>query len=149
MTDAIAITPAQAGDVATIIGLLAEAGLPVGDIDELPAIGFLVARHDGEVCGAVGLERYGPIGLLRSLVVKSDRRRRNLGRRLVEHIEDTARRSGVEELWLLTLDAARWFEGRGFEAVDRASAPHAITVTREFADLCPANAVLMRKELGV
>ena len=61
--------------------------------------------------------------------------------------ETTAGDLGAARLHLLTTTAERFFTGRGFVAADRESAPPAIRQTREFADLCPASAVYLTKDL--
>jgi len=51
-------------------------------------------------------------------------------------------------LFLLTTTAADYFSARGFDPVDRSSAPEAIRRTREFAEICPGSAAFMRKRVG-
>jgi N-acetylglutamate synthase-like GNAT family acetyltransferase len=92
-------------------------------------------------------EHFGPIGLLRSLVVAPAFRAAGLGRVLVTALESQAASLGVRELWLLTIDADAWFEKLGYEARQRGQAPEVITRTAEFASLCPGDAVLMQKTL--
>ena len=138
---------AEPTDWPAVEALLTTATLPIEDLgaDRLDA--FLVAEIGGEIVGAVGHESYADVGLLRSLVVREDRRNSNLGRKLVEAIEATARMAGIDELWLLTIDAERFFERRGYAFVDREAAPDAIRGTAEFSTLCPGTAFLMRKRL--
>ena len=54
---------------------------------------------------------------------------------------------GAARLHLLTTTAERFFTRRGFVVADRASAPPAIRRTREFADVCPASAAYLTKDL--
>ena len=54
---------------------------------------------------------------------------------------------GAAHLHLLTTTAERFFTRHGFVVADRASAPPAIRQTREFADLCPASAAYLTKDL--
>ncbi len=123
--------------------LLSDAGLPLDDlaVDHLA----FVAEEDGELHGLIGLERFGEVGLLRSLVVASHSRGRGLGRKLVSALEAHARDCGVAELWLLTIDADAFFERLGYGVRRRDAAPDAIRATAEFSVLCPADAVLMSK----
>ena len=124
---------------------LSSAGLPVEDltIDHLA----LVAERDGEVAGLVGLEQFETLGLLRSLIVLPARRRGGVGQALVTALEKVAADKGIDELWLLTIDADGWFEQLGYRRQDRNAAPSAIQQTEEFSSLCPGDAVLMRKAL--
>ena len=131
-----------------LAGLLARAGLPHADLTPAHLPDFLALRDGDALVGAVGLEVYGPDALLRSLVVAPERRGEGLGAGLVDAIEAHARRRGVEVLWLLTETAEGFFATRGYARAERASAPEAIRSTAEFAALCPASAVCMRKPLA-
>ena len=130
-------------DLDAAVRLLSEAGLPVDDAtaDHLA----LVTEENGELHGLIGLERFGDVGLLRSLVVASHYRGRGLGEALVSALEAQAQDCGVAELWLLTIDADVFFERLGYGVRRRDAAPDAIQATSEFSTLCPADAVLMSK----
>lgn len=124
---------------------LSEAGLPIEDltIERLA----LVAEQNGKVAGVIGLERFAGLGLLRSLVVSAQHRRSGVGKALVEALERLAVESDMAELWLLTIDADAWFARLGYDAQARDLAPAEIRQTEEFSNLCPGDAVLMRKRL--
>jgi amino-acid N-acetyltransferase len=125
--------------------MLVAAGLPVTD---LAAEHLAFAAVDGEqLMGLIGFEPYGDIGLLRSLVIAEDARGDGLGRKLVANLEAAARDDGVDELWLLTIDADAYFARLGYEVLERSDAPETIRGTAEFAGLCPGDATLMRKRL--
>jgi amino-acid N-acetyltransferase len=96
---------------------------------------------------SIGLEVLGTVGLLRSLVVAKDARSSGLGGKLVGALESAAEAAGITELWLLTIDAQRFFQRHNFEIVDRTAAPDEIRQTDEFSALCPGTAYLMRKSL--
>ncbi len=97
--------------------------------------------------GVVGLECFGPVGLIRSLAVSSGARGRGLGRALVSAIEADARAAGVAELYLLTTTAEGFFSKLGYVRIARDDAPLAIASTTQFSALCPSSAVVMRKAL--
>jgi amino-acid N-acetyltransferase len=120
---------------------LAAAHLPVDDLGERGARYF---RRAGAFGGFAGT---GPDRLLRSVVVPAGVRGTGVGSALVTMIADAARDDGVERLWLLTSDAAGFFERLGWRVVERASAPDAIRATAQFASLCPASATLMVRDL--
>jgi amino-acid N-acetyltransferase len=141
----VGIRPADPADFAAATALLKAAGLPVADLSADRLDDFLVASGDDAVLGLIGLEAHAGIGLLRSLVIRPDARRFGLGQRLVAGIEALARRRGVTELWLLTIDAQRYFEKHGYTVEERAAAPDAIRQSAEFTTLCPGDAVLMKK----
>jgi amino-acid N-acetyltransferase len=51
-----------------IQAMLSKAGLPVEDLSTAP-VRFWLARQGRSLAGAIGIERYGSAGLLRSLAV--------------------------------------------------------------------------------
>lgn len=138
------IEGARRSDLANIRWLLAMESLPSADITEDTLEKFLVYRDDIGVAGVVGLERYGDVGLLRSLIVTSQYMGRGLGRRLAAAAEELAAELNVHTIYLLTTTAEVFFESSGFHTIKREHAPPAIRRTHQFADLCPT-AVLMVK----
>ena len=142
----LAIRPASAADLAASKELLRKAGLPVADLSA-ERLAF-VAERNGVFQGVIGVESFGTTGLLRSLVVSADARGAGVGPALVTALEVASLASAIEELWLLTIDADRFFEKLGFATRDRADAPDAIQGTEEFRGLCPGDAILMSKELS-
>lgn len=127
---------------------LRQAGLPVEDLGRAGQRFWRFAAHDGGILGYAGLEGDGSEALLRSVMVDSAARGRGHGLALVDAIAAEAARRGVERLWLLTLDAAGFFEKAGFTRVPRDTAPPAIAATAEFVSLCPVSAVCMARRLG-
>lgn len=141
----VTIRPAHRGDLDATRTALGDAGLPIEDLSTAHLA--FVAEADDRFLGAIGLEPFGAIGLLRSLVVLAEARATGVGRLLVDALEALAREQGVETLWLLTIDADRYFERLGYRVMDRSAAPAAIRTTAEFSGLCPGDAVLMSKVL--
>jgi amino-acid N-acetyltransferase len=139
------IDGARRADLAGIRWLLDIESLPSADITEDALEHFLVYRDEKGVAGAVGLERYGEVALLRSLVVASEHMGRGLGKGLVAAAEELAAELNVRSIYLLTTTAVVFFESRGFRCIKREEAPLPIRGTREFTSLCPATAVLMVK----
>jgi amino-acid N-acetyltransferase len=135
--------PSYAGAAA----LLEAAALPSSDLSDAHMEHFFFCGTASAPSALVGIELCGPSALLRSLVVRPDRRATGLGKTLVEHAEAHARACGVRSMYLLTTTAAAFFERRGYVTVSRESAPPAIRATREFADICPASSVFMVKHL--
>jgi amino-acid N-acetyltransferase len=149
--ETIVVRDARQNDWQSVHRLLDEAGLPVADLGPDQLEDFLVAERAGtgqsETLGIIGLQRFNQVGLLRSLVVSHDDRKSGLGRRLVSALEANASCHGVKDLWLLTIDAERYFEALGYKLMSRDSAPDSIRNTEEFSGLCPDGAYLMRKTL--
>lgn len=133
-------------DSREIRALLERSSLPTADI-ESSRPDFIVAREGGLLVAIGGLQRFGTVGLLRSIAVRSDRRGASLGRAVVERMEQLGRSVGVTELVLLTETARDFFERLGYEVTDRRAAPAAVQGSEEFKALCPQYATCMLKRL--
>jgi arsenate reductase len=131
----------------SLAALLRANDLPTDDLGDPGQRFFRRREPDGSVLGYIGLELHGRVALLRSLVTTEGARGRGHGSALVEHAVRHATAAGVEDIYLLTTTAADFFTARGFERVDRSIVPKAIADTREFAGLCPASAIVMRRRL--
>ncbi len=143
----IEIRPAQASDLTVATVWLSAEGLPIDDLTVDHMDSFIVATQAGKPVGMIGIEKFAEVGLLRSLIVDTACRGVGLGARLVAELELTARSEYIDELWLLTIDADRFFTRHGYVVVERDHAPEAIRNTAEFSTLCPGDAVLMCKQL--
>ena len=132
--------------------MLRDAGLPSSDLGPDRLAYFLIAERSesdqSAAIGVIGLQQFDNVGLLRSLVVNESDRRSGLGKRLVAALEANATCSGIKDLWLLTIDAERYFEQLGYKMMSRESVPDSIRNTEEFRHLCPDGAYLMRKAIG-
>ncbi len=82
--------------------LLADGGLRSSDLGGSSAVNLFGCRNGGTLVGVVGLELYGSVALLRSLVVSEPLRQFGLGRALTVYAETWAGRHGVVTLYLLT-----------------------------------------------
>lgn len=145
MTKRVHIRAATENDLPIAIEMLAMAGLPTQDLSTGHLA--LVADSEAGVAGIIGLETFGEVGLLRSLIVSPKARGGGIGRLLVESLQLSARERGIEELWLLTNDADQFFSKLNFEVRQREFAPEVIRCSQEFSALCPDDAVLMSKAL--
>lgn len=143
-----ALRSAVPENLARIVALLEQAGLPAADITRGGGLrDFIVALDAGQIIGAAGLERHGEHGLLRSLAVAPGWRGHGLGTALVEAVEAKARALGVRSLTLLTETAAPLFAARGYEELRRSQAPAAVQASTEFTVLCPASSTCMHKTI--
>jgi amino-acid N-acetyltransferase len=142
-TSAIAPGPRLSAAVA----LLDAASLPTEDLTAAHCEHFFFSGPDAAPDGLVGLEMFGEVALLRSLVVSAGRRGSGAGTALLEHAERYARARGVHTVYLLTTTAEDFFAKRGYRRTAREIAPEAIRATREFVGLCPASAAFMSKQL--
>ncbi len=143
-----AIRPGRPGDLAAVTVLLKGARLPTEDLTTAPDLHLWVLEVEGDVVGAIGIERFGASALLRSLVIAPAYQRRGLGNRLVAQLEQDVQDKGVGQLILLTETAESFFRRNGYEVIDRRSVPEEVTQSAEFRSLCPASAVCMAKALN-
>ena len=141
------ITIGAPDDIDAIRNLLRAAHLPDEDITPDHLTDFLFAKDDARIVGAVGFERYGASGLLRSLVVHAKFRGAGLGVQLTEAIISRAAKARLRELVLLTTTAKEFFQRIGFAVITREEMPDAVKTSTEFTSLCPSTATCMRKSL--
>ena len=134
-------------DLDAVEGLLSANDLPLDGVKKNLS-GFIVAEEGGRVIGAVGLERFGSVALLRSAVVSEGRRGGGVGRRLVEHILDYAESDGIEEVFLLTTTAEDYFPRFGFTRTTRSAVPPAVKASAEFQGACPDTALVMTRRIA-
>ena len=141
------IRRARNSDLSAVESLLAASDLPTDGVRANFA-GFVVADDNGAIAGAIGLEKYGSVALLRSAVVAPDHRGTGVGRKLVEQLLERAEEAGVDELYLLTTTAEDYFPRFGFTRTTRATVPDAVKASAEFRGACPDTAVVMTRPLG-
>ncbi|MDC6166334.1 arsenic resistance N-acetyltransferase ArsN2, partial [Paucibacter sp. XJ19-41] len=138
----ISLRQAGPADWPAISALLGAHRLPLDGAREHLAH-FLLAQQGGELVGCAGIERYGDIGLLRSVAVAPGLQQQGIGARLLAMLFEEARRRGLRRLFLLTTTAAGYFERLGFEQVERAALPAALQASAELRGACPASATAM------
>jgi amino-acid N-acetyltransferase len=140
----------QASDYPVVCGLLTEAGLPVDDLSPESMRWFVLAQAPagGAIFAAGAAQPFGGDGLLRSVAVAPALRARGVGARIVHALEAKAASSGMAALYLLTADAAGFFEALGYRRIDRARVPAAVRSSAQFASICPASAVCMTRTLA-
>jgi len=143
LADPIAARPSLASAKA----LLEAAGLPTEDLTAQHCDHFFFLGSPDAPSGLVGLELFGDVALLRSLVVTAHHQRTGAGSALLRHAEQAASEAGVREIYLLTTTAESFFEKRGYRRATRDAAPPAIRATREFAGICPASSAFMTRTL--
>ncbi len=145
MTVDVELVPAD-DELPYLTELLTRNELPTGDVEGKLGY-FYVAVAADERIGIGGIEPCGEIGLLRSVVIETPYRGKGYGSMLCDELEATAAAQGLRALYLLTTTADAFFDARGYESIDRASAPTSIQQTEEFSDYCPGSATCMSKRL--
>ena len=138
-----ALRPATATDLDTVRSLLREAQLPVDGLDEQFGASYVLAQSGADVVGAMGIERYGDYGLLRSAVTVPGWRGKGLGQELTRERLGWARSQNLRAIYLLTTTAADFFARFGFQHVPRPEVPAEIRGSREFKSACPESAAVM------
>lgn len=144
------IRPASGTDAPALRALLDAASLPTAGVPDTLEH-FLVAERagaGGEIAGAIGLELYGSVALLRSAVVDPALRGQRLGEALVQAALQYAEERGVDDIVLLTTTAQEWFPRFGFTRTSREALPAAVHASEELRGACPASAVVMRRSRG-
>ena len=121
--------------------------LPASDLklDESIFVGY--QDESKQLIGTGGLELYGATALLRSVAVDERFRGQSLGKTIVEDIIAKAKGAKIKDLYLLTETAHNYFLKKGFQDVSRENVPAVIKQTTEFAQVCPASAVVMKLTL--
>ncbi len=137
------LRPGTPGDFSAVKKLLVANKLPVEGVPP-SLLNFLVAEDGKKIVGAIGLEVFGNVALLRSAVVSESARGAEIGAKLVDGILSKSRVIGVTHVYLLTTTAEKYFPRFGFAAVPRETAPEAMLQSAEFTGACPATAVLMK-----
>jgi amino-acid N-acetyltransferase len=147
MPDEMKLRSAKEEDIPVVQQLLKENDLPIEDIPM--KIGCLVMAHKGaQFLGVGGIERYGELGLLRSIVINNPFRGKGYGRTLCDLLIDQAKSRGIRELYLLTMTSESFFKHLGFRRIDRKIVPKVLQETSEFKELCPVSSVCMKMNLA-
>ena len=140
------IRNATTADLSAVESLLSASDLPLEGVRENFS-SFVVAEDRGAITGAIGLEKFGSAALLRSAVVSADNRGSGIGSRLVERVLERAEEEGIDELYLLTTTAEKYFPRFGFTRTTRTAVPDSVQASAEFHGACPASAVAMSLSL--
>jgi amino-acid N-acetyltransferase len=108
---------------------------------------FYAMVDEGKIVGLIGMERYAHYGLLRSMVVHPDYRNRLIAYKLVQALEQSAVKSGITAMYLLTETAEQYFSKRNYQVITRSEVPQALFQSSEFSHVCPVSATVMKKDL--
>src|SRR6056297_3079709 len=109
-----------------IVALLTETGLPTDDLPEQDLSLFRIEGPIERIAAVGGLERRGDMALIRSVATTGSMRGRGLAGLIVDELERLAAEQGFGSLYLLTESAERFFESRGYCAVDRTEVPEPV-----------------------
>lgn len=132
--------------IAFIENILKENYLVYEDIRD-EHIELFLAYKSSNCIGIIGLEQFGEIGLLRSLVIFDKYRNHGYGKEICNCLFDYAKNKKIKEIYLLTVTAKNFFEKIGFSLVKRKHVPEEIKNTGEFSHLCPDSAACLKINL--
>jgi amino-acid N-acetyltransferase len=147
MIPSLDIRRGESADLPSVLALLEAAGLPTADLTSVLGLQMWVLEAKDSVLGVIALERFGSDGLLRSLAIAPEYRKRGFGHKLVARLEHEAQAGGVEQLVLLTETAEPLFRSLGYGVIDRRHVSEELKQSAEFRSLCPTSAVCMSKAL--
>ncbi|MGH7602118.1 MAG: GNAT family N-acetyltransferase, partial [bacterium] len=142
----IRIDAANEGDFPAVAQLLQQAQLPADGLREI-LDSTMVARENGSIVGAIGLERYGEAGLVRSFVVAKAWRGHGVGKKLGAKLLQRAAKDGIRKVYLLTNTIRDLAAKYGFREIPRDAVPAAVRESVEFRLNCCDTAVAMERTL--
>lgn len=137
---------AKDNDLPVISDILEKNDLVYEDIQN-KNIEFFRAYDNDLFVGIIGLEQFGGIGFLRSLVVLDAHRDKGYGKEICNCIFDYAKNKQNKEIYLLTTTAEDFFKKLGFKIIERKDVPEEIKNTAEYSHFCPDSAACMRISL--
>lgn len=140
------IVPASQNAFSSAIRLLEKCSLPNSDIN--PGTQLFVMEDRDMVAGTVAIEYDYNDALLRSLSVDEQYRNKGIGDELLSFIENYVKRQGVQNIYLLTTTAEKFFLKRRYEKMERSEVPQFIQSTSEYCSVCPSTATLMKKTIA-
>ena len=140
------INVATKNQLSDIKSLLKKLNLVYEDVDKYVE-NFIVVLENKQIVGCAGFEKYDEIGLLRSVAVDPKHQGKGIGHKLIEEINENAKKREIEEFYLLTDSASQFFPKFGFEKVSRANVDERIKKTYEYSEACSESAIVMKKIL--
>ena len=133
---------AYSSDLTKIIELLETYDLPTSDCKDHIS-NFIVAENKNTIVGVGGFEICGNLGLVRSFAVRQSDKNQGVAEQIFNLLKAKAKESGINQFYLLTTTASKYFKGLGFTNCNRDDVPNSIKATKQFNGLCPSSAVVM------
>lgn len=126
--------------------LLEQNNLPYQDIED-ENVEVFALTYNSSLIGTIGLEAYGNIALLRSMATDKKYRDQGYGKYLFDEIIKHCKSKNINELYLLTCTADKYFKKLGFKQIFRDRLPNEIKQTKQFSQLCPCSAICMELKI--
>ncbi|MEL7001527.1 MAG: arsenic resistance N-acetyltransferase ArsN2 [Bacteroidota bacterium] len=130
-----------------VVDLLSKANLPTNDVD-LDVQRFIKIESNGKNIAIGALEIAGNSALLRSVVVPQNLQRKGAGIAVTKALINEAKKLKLDNLFLLTETAEKFFDKIGFMTIDRKEVPEEILSLEEFTNICPSTAACMTLKLN-
>jgi N-acetylglutamate synthase-like GNAT family acetyltransferase len=137
---AVTITRASAEDLRGVLSLLESLQLPAAGVADHFRSFFVAKEKGGRLAGAIGLERYGALGLLRSAAVMPGLQKSGVGSKLTRLLIDFAKAEGLTELVLFTATARDFFAHFGFVSANRENYYPLLKASAQWGDCSSCNA---------
>jgi amino-acid N-acetyltransferase len=137
---AVTITRASAEDLGKVLRLLDSVQLPTAGVADHFGSFFVAEDKDGRLAGAIGLERHGTSGLLRSAAVALGLQKSGVGSKLTTLLIDFAKAEGLTELVLFTATARDFFARFGFVPAHRENYYAVLKASAQWDDCSCRNA---------
>lgn len=147
MKNKFKIRSAKLADLSDIKKLLSQCNLPVQGLDDQFGDVYCIAELNGKIIGVAGIEPYCCYGLLHSVAVAQSWQGKSIAKSLVKNRLNCAKSSGLTDVFLLTINAAKYFEPFGLCPIERDAIPTDIRGSSEFSSVCPKSAITMVKHL--
>jgi amino-acid N-acetyltransferase len=147
MEPEIRIRSANIDDLATAREILNLCDLPLEGLEDQFGDNYCIVELEDEIVGLGGIEKYGSLGLIRSVAVKPGVQRKQIGTAIVKERLAWARRAGLSGIYLLTTTADQFFVKLGFIVIRREDVAPEIKESSEYSTVCPDSAVVMFKSL--
>jgi amino-acid N-acetyltransferase len=123
--------------------LLENNQLPTSDIGDNVEL-YTVYDHQNLI-GTIGLEAFKSEGLLRSVCLDFEVQNKGYGSQMLAIFEEKIREKGIQNLYLLTTTAQKFFQKNNYQTISREDVSEAIRQTAEFKGVCPSSAIVMKK----
>ncbi len=95
--------------------------MPMEDLeDEIrDGVVFWGLEEDCELAGVMGIQDRGEVTLMRHAYVRTDRRKRGIGTRLLRHLEGLTHKPILIGTWAAAIWAVRFYEKNGYTSLSR------------------------------
>ncbi|MSQ61465.1 MAG: GNAT family N-acetyltransferase [Dehalococcoidia bacterium] len=133
--DAYTVRAATNADLPAIEALLEAAELPTRGLAGCIETCFVAADAGGVIIAAAGLEPYGEVALLRSVVVRQDRRGTGAGDAVVRAALNLVGEMGLDGLYLFSVKATGFFARFGFEMRPHRRWPRAMRASLQYRQM--------------